>query len=72
MGPNQLAPRALKELAVEIAPILTVIYQKSIDQDALPGVWRKANIPPIFKTGDIAMAGNYRPVSLTCICSKLL
>ncbi len=72
MEPDRLAPRVLKELAVEIAPILTVIYQKLIAQGALPGVLRKANILPIFKKGYIAMAGNYSTVSLTCIFSKLL
>ncbi len=66
---DHVVPRVLKELAVEIAPILIVICQKSIDQGALPGIWRKAKI---FKKGDTAIAGNYHPVSLTCICSKLL
>ena len=31
-----------------------------------------ANICPLYKKGDRALASNYRPVSLTCICSKLL
>ncbi len=72
LGPYQLAPRVLKWLAVEIAPIFTIIYQKSINQGALPGAWRKVNLSLIFKNGDTAMAGNYSLVSLTCICPNLL
>ena len=32
----------------------------------------KANVVPLFKKGDRAAPSNYRPVSLTCICSKIL
>lgn len=37
-------------------------------------VWLKlrANVAPIFKKGNRSTAANYRPVSLTCICSKLM
>jgi len=34
--------------------------------------WLRANITPIFKAGDRTLASNYRPVSLTSICSKIL
>ena len=34
--------------------------------------WKSANIVPIFKKGERHNPSNYRPVSLTCICSKLL
>ena len=32
----------------------------------------KANVVPIFKKGDNSAAGNYRPVSLTSIASKVM
>ena len=34
--------------------------------------WKKALVTPIFKKGDQTNPTNYRPVSLTSICSKLL
>ena len=38
----------------------------------VPTDWRQANVIPIFKKGEKYLASNYRPVSLTCICCKLL
>ena len=43
-GPDAIPPSALKELAVEIAPILQVIFQQSLDTGSLPSEWLNANI----------------------------
>jgi len=64
--------RLLKELSVELAPILTAIFRQSINEGELPSDWKEANVAPIFKKGQRNLAINYRPVSLTCVCSKLL
>ena len=71
-GPDNLPSCILKEYATEIAPALTCIMQKSLDTGVLPEDWRCANISPVFKKGDRTKASNYRPVSLTSICCKLL
>ena len=71
-GPDQIVPRVLKELASTIAPILTIIFRVSIDTGVVPEDWRTADIAPIFKKGQKYVAANYRPVSLTCIASKLI
>ena len=71
-GPDQLNPRFLKEISKELAPLLTTLFQKSIDKGEVPTQWRTANITPIFKKGEKHQAANYRPVSLTAITSKLL
>ena len=71
-GPDNLPSRVLKDFAAEIAPALTCIMQRSLNTGTLPEDWRCANITPVFKKGDRTMASNYRPVSLTAICSKLL
>ena len=71
-GPDNLSPRVLKELADEIAPILTIIYQSSIDTSKVPSDWKEANVTPIFKKGEQYEPANYRPVSLTSVCCKVL
>ena len=72
LGPNELHPRILKELATELGPIFAHLFQKSLDTGEIPKEWSLANICPLYKKGDRALACNYRPVSLTCVPCKLL
>ena len=71
-GPDGIPASLLKNLAKTLAPPLTMIFRASLSQSAIPSQWKIANIVPIFKKGNRSNPGNYRPVSLTCICSKLL
>ena len=66
-GPDRLKPILLKELCEEIAPIIQVIFERSIQTGKLPAEWCRAQVSPIFKKGDKISAANYRPISLTCI-----
>ena len=62
----------LRELRDEIAPIIKVIFDRSLQTGKLPAAWTKANVMPVFKKGDKSLAANYRPISLTCILCKVL
>ena len=70
-GPDGLPNRVLRELADQLAPVLTAIF-KSLVTHSLPEDRRSANVTPIYKKGDSHKAVNYWPVSLTCVCCKLL
>lgn len=72
MGPDKLPPTVLRGLSIEIAPILTQIFRKALSSETTPSDWRQANVTPIFKKGQKYLASNYRPVSLTCVCCKLM
>ena len=71
-GPDQLPIRILKETANEIVPILHVIFMASLQQGAVPKDWQSANVVPVFNKGNRLSAANYRPISLTSICYKVL
>ena len=71
-GPDELPNLLLKNAAKEISPFLTDIFDHSIKSGKLPDEWVEANVAPIFKKGDRHTASNYRPISLTCVCAKLL
>ena len=50
----------------------TCNYPQSLNTEDLPNDLRNATIAPVFKKGDRHMPANYRPVSLTTVCCKLL
>ena len=54
-GPDNIKPRILEELSNEIAPILLIIFQKSLETGQVPKDWRNANVTPVYE--------NYRPIS---------
>ena len=49
-----------------------MIFRKSMECGEVPDEWRRANVNPIFKKGSKTAPSNYRPVSLTCVCCKLM
>ena len=71
-GPDRIPPYILKNCAEEISPVLKVIFTKSFTTGTLPKDWLTANICPVHKKGRRDDASNYRPISLTSICSKVL
>ena len=70
--PDKIPPWFLKEYAHEIGPILTLIYEASIDSGVVPSRWKYANVCRVFKGGQKSNPCNCRPISLTCIACKVL
>ena len=72
VGPDQIPCRLLKELAPELAPVLSSLFRQSLSTGELPDSWLTAWIAPVFKKGPKNEPANYRPVSLTCVICKVL
>lgn len=71
-GPDAIRPIVLKELSHVIAPIVTAIFQKSLDTGKVPSDWKKAQVCPHFKKGNKQDPANYRPTFLTSILCKTI
>jgi hypothetical protein len=71
-GPDAIPTRFLHDYAEELEPIMTFIFQLSLDTGNIPDDWREANMVALFKKGDRHQASNYRPVSLTSVSCKIL
>ena len=71
-GPDKIPNRVLKEMAPVLAPPLTALYNKSLEEGTVPAEWRHALVTPVYRKGDKHSPSNYRPISLTVVCCKLL
>jgi Reverse transcriptase (RNA-dependent DNA polymerase) len=71
-GPDGMGSLLLKELVDQVVKPLTINFNNSLTSSAVPEDWRRANVTPIYKKGTKSDPSNYRPVSLTSICCKLL
>ena len=59
LGPDELYPRMLKELATELGPVFAHLFQNSLDTGEILKEWSLANICPLYKKGNRALACNY-------------
>ena len=49
LGPDELHPRVLKELATDLGPVFIHLFQQSIDTGEIPKEWFLANICPLSR-----------------------
>ena len=70
--PDEIKPIVLKELRNEIAPVIQIIFEKSLQTDQLQNDWKTARVSPLYKKDDRNVPANHRPISLICILCKVV
>jgi len=71
-GPNMLHPGILYESWDVIAYPLFLVYTRSLQFGKVPIDWICVEVTAIYKEGSEVDRANYRPVSLTSVCCKML
>ena len=71
-GPDGIPVVVLQRCCPELAPVLSKLYNKLLSQPCFPSCWKIPNVIAAFKnSGDRSDSGNYRPISLLPIISKV-
>ena len=72
-GPDTIHPRVLKEVSTIVEEPLYLIFKKSIELGKVPSKWKLASVTPIYKgKGSKSLPENYRPISMTSICCRIM
>ena len=70
-GCDNIAARFLKDGSREISTPLTYIINLSLRTCTVPNDFKSARVVPLFKKGNCNQEGNYRPVSILPVVSKI-
>merc|ERR1739840_50068 len=71
-GIDGIKSKFLKDGANVIKSVITHIVNLSIETETVPDELKSAIVKPLFKKNSRLEAGNYRPVSILCIVSKII
>ncbi|CAB4040835.1 Hypothetical predicted protein, partial [Paramuricea clavata] len=66
-GPDNLPHWFWKSFAIELAPIVTEIFNMSLKTGKVPQKWKSANLLPLLKESPLNSCNQLRPISLTDI-----
>uniref|UniRef100_A0A3B1IGL0 Reverse transcriptase domain-containing protein n=1 Tax=Astyanax mexicanus TaxID=7994 RepID=A0A3B1IGL0_ASTMX len=69
-GPDGVTPSCLRSCAVQLAPIFTQIFNKSLELCKVPSCFKSSIIIPVPKKPSITGLNDYRPVALTSVVMK--
>ena len=68
----KIQPAIIKHLAPYLAPLITPLFNQSIDENEYPDSLKYTKLIELYKSGDTTLPINYRPISLLPIIAKLL
>jgi len=70
-SPDDLPHWFWKEFGVELAPIITKIFNCSLRRGKVPTVWKRADLIPVSKEATLGNCNQLRPISLTDIIMRI-
>ena len=53
LGPDELHPRVLKELVVELGPVFAHLFQQSLDKGGIPKEWNETSVHSISRVTEL-------------------
>ena len=72
VGVDDMPIFAIKGCFPVIAPHILHLINTSISTQTFPDAWKVATVTPVHKSGDSCIPGNFRPISILPVLSKIL
>jgi len=72
VGPDEVPPVLIKRLKHRLCKPLCIMFSQLVSVVIVPEAWHDAYIVPVFKKSIVGDISNYRPISLTCVLSKVM
>ena len=74
--PTCLVYKIKVKVNVDLYNVVKPLQRPGVDRTVLPGTlptdWKLAEVTAVHKKGSKSDGGNYRPISLTSVCGKIL
>jgi hypothetical protein len=70
-GPDGIPVILLKNCSESLCSPIKLLWKESFESGTVPKFYKESYVTPLYKKGDRARAGNYRPVSLTSHIIKI-
>ena len=70
-GPDNICGQLLKSCAIEMSSIFHYIFNKSLQTQHVPKVWKDSVVVPVPKSSCPKILNDFRPVALTSIIMKI-
>ena len=71
-GPDEILPKVINRFMNNLIQPLLHTINLSFLEGIFPAQLKTANVTPIFKSGDSKLVGNYRPISILSVFSKII
>ena len=65
-------PYTFLKIANYIAPIFSVLFNKSVSEGIFPNIFKISGVTPIYKRKSSKIVSNFRPISVLSLLSKIL
>jgi len=71
-GPDGIQATLLRNASESLALPLAQLYEFLFNSHSVPAAWKLASVTAVFKKGKPSDVSNYRPISLTSLCCKIM
>lgn len=69
--PNNICGRLLKTCARELSPVFHKIFNRSLEMQQVPQIWKDTVVVPVPKSSCPRTLNDFRPVALTSLIMKI-